>query len=69
MPSDVKPRAERSRGPSLPALVVMGALSVVGAVTLVQWAIAVFAWLITFAMLIVVLFALAGWVVTEKRRR
>ena len=69
MPSDVEPRAERSRGPSLPALVVMGALSVVGAVTLVQWAIAVFAWLITFAMLIVVLFGLAGWVVTAKRRR
>ena len=69
MPSDVKPRAERSRGPSLPTLVVMGALSVVGAVTLVQWAIAVFAWLITFAMLMVVLFGLAGWVVREKRRR
>ena len=47
----------------------MGALSVVGAVTLVQWAIAVFAWLITFAILIVVLFGLAGWVMTEKRRR
>ena len=53
----------------MPTLVVMGALSVVGAVTLVQWAIAVFAWLITFAMLMVVLFGLAGWVVREKRRR
>ena len=53
----------------MPALVVMGALAVVGAVTLVQWAVAVFAWLISFAMLIVVLFGLAGWVVTAKRRR
>ena len=53
----------------MPALVVMGALAVVGAVTLVQWAVAVFAWLISFAMLMVVLLGLAGWVVTAKRRR
>ena len=53
----------------MPALVVMGALAVVGAVTLVQWAVAVFAWLISFAMLMVVLLGLAWWVVTAKRRR
>ena len=69
MPSDVEPRAKRSRGPSLPTLVVVGALAVVGAVTLAQWAVAVFAWLISFAMLMVVLLGLAWWVVTEKRRR
>ena len=69
MPSDVEPRAKRSGGPSLSALVVMGALAVVGAITLVQWAVAVFAWLISFAMLMVVLLGLAWWVVTEKRRR
>lgn len=69
MASEVKRRAERSKGPSLPALVVMGALAVVGAVTLVQWAVAVFTWLISFAMLMVVLLGLAWWVVTEKRRR
>ena len=69
MPSDVEPRAKRSTGPSLPALVVMGALAVVGAVTLVQWAVAVFTWLISFTMLMVVLLGLAWWVVTQKRRR
>ena len=69
MPSDVEPRAKRSRGPSLPALVVMGALSVLGAITLVRWAVAVFAWLISFAMLMVVLIGLACWIVVEKRRR
>ena len=53
----------------MPTLVVMGALAVVGAVTLVQWAVAVFAWLISFAMLMVVLLGLAWWVVTAKRRR
>ena len=53
----------------MPTLVVMGALAVVGAVTLAQWAVVVFAWLISFAMLMVVLLGLAWWVVTEKRRR
>ena len=53
----------------MPALVVMGALSVLGAITLVRWAVAVFAWLISFAMLMVVLIGLACWIVVEKRRR
>ena len=47
---------------------VMGALAVVGAITLLQWALAVFTWLITFAMLMVVLLGLGWWVVTLKRR-
>ncbi len=68
MASEVKRRAERSKGPSGPALVVLGALAVVGAITLVQWAVAVFTWLITFAMLMVVLLGLGWWVVTLKRR-
>ena len=68
MASEVKRRAERLKGPSGPALVVMGALAVVGAITLVQWAIAVFTWLITFSMLMVVLLGLGWWVVTLKRR-
>ena len=68
MASDVERRAQRSRGPSLPALMVMGALAVVGAITLLQWAVAVFTWLLTFAMLLVVLLGLGLWVVTLKRR-
>lgn len=69
MGNDVRGPVERPRGPSLPALVVMGALSVLGAIMLVRWAVAVFAWLISFAMLMVVLIGLACWVVVEKRRR
>ena len=69
MASDRERRAIARRGPSSPALVVMGALAVVGAVTLVQWAVAVFTWLISFAMLMVVLIGLASWVIAEKRRR
>ena len=69
MTSELERRAKRSRGPSAPVLVVMGALAVVGAITLVQWAMAVFTWLITFAMLLVVLLGLGWWVVTLKRQR
>ena len=69
MGNDVRGPVEPTRGPSLPALVVMGALSVLGAISLVRWAVAVFAWLISFAMLMVVLIGLACWIVVEKRRR
>ena len=52
-----------------PAVVIVGALAVIGAVTLVQWVIAIFAWLITLLMMIVVMVGLGYWLVAELRRR
>ena len=69
MSTDSRERAEKTGRLPWPALLVLVALAVVGAVTLVQWVVAVFAWLVMFAMLMLVLVGLAFWVATEKRRR
>ena len=52
-----------------PALVIVGGLAVVGAITMVQRILAIFSWLISLLMIIVVLVALAFWLVGERRRR
>ena len=52
-----------------PAVAVVGALAVIGVVTLVQWVIAIFAWLITLLMMVVVMVGLGYWLVAELRRR
>ena len=52
-----------------PAQVILGALTVVGAVTMVQWIVTIFAWLITLLMILVVLVGLAFLVLTGRHRR
>ena len=69
MVADAQESAEATRRLPWPARLVVAALAVVGAVTLVQWVVAVFAWLVMFAMLMLVLVGLAFWVAAEKRRR
>ena len=54
---------------SWPARVVVGGLAVIGAVTMVQRILAIFSWLLTLLMIIVVLAALAYWLVTGRLRR
>ncbi len=53
----------------LPAKLILGALTVVGAVTMVQWIVTIFAWLITLLMILVVLVGLAFLVLTGRHRR
>ena len=60
---------ERSSGLSWPARAVVGGLAVIGAVTMVQRILAIFSWLLTLLMIIVVLAALAYMVVTGRYRR
>ncbi len=60
---------ERSGGLSWPARAVVGGLAVIGAVTMVQRILAIFSWLLTLLMIIVVLAALAYMVVTGRYRR
>lgn len=52
-----------------PAVVIVAGLAVVGAVTMAQRILAIFSWLITLLMIIVVMVALAAWLVSERRRR
>ncbi|MXW87978.1 MAG: hypothetical protein F4Z54_00150 [Acidimicrobiaceae bacterium] len=52
-----------------PTHIILGALTVVGAVTMVRWIISIFAVLITLLMILVVLVALAWLALTGRLRR
>ncbi len=54
---------------SFPASVVLGALAILGAITLVQWALSAVLGLIRVAILIVVVVAVGAWVVSAKANR
>ena len=73
MRSPMEPEAdgavEKSGGLSWSARVIVGGLAVIGAVTMVQRILAIFSWLLTLLMIIVVLAALAFMVVTGRYRR
>ena len=60
---------ERLGGLPWPAQLIVGALALVGAVTVVRWIVTAFAVLITVLTILVVLVALAFWVLTGRRRR
>lgn len=52
-----------------PAVIVLGALAILGAITLVQWALAAVLGLIRIAILIVIVVAVGAWVVSAKANR
>ena len=56
-------------GLSFPAIIVLGALAILGAITLVQWALSAVLGLIRVAILIVVVVAVGAWVVSAKASR
>jgi hypothetical protein len=56
-------------GPSLPVLVVVGALALFGAVVLVQWVLASLFGLVRFGLTVVIVVAVAAAVVSAKGRR
>lgn len=64
-----RPSSPKRQGISLPARVVIGALSIFGAVMLVQWVIAALLGIIKFALVIVVVVAVAVWIVGAKGSR
>ena len=69
MPSKSGRRASGSRRLPWPAVVVVAAVALLGAITLVQWVVAAFAGLIKVILLVVVVAALATWIVAAKARR
>ena len=52
-----------------PGQLIVGALAVVGAVTVVKWIVTIFAWLVTLLMILVVFVGLVFWVLTGRHRR
>lgn len=58
-----------SRGPSLPARLVVGGLALFGAITLVQWVLSSLIAIVKFGLVIVVLVGVVGWVLSAKGRR
>ena len=52
-----------------PAQLIVGALTVVGAVTVVKWIVSIFAWLVTLLMILVIFVGLIFWILTGRHRR
>lgn len=59
---------EKLRGLSWPARIVVGGLAVIGAVTMIQRILAIFSWLLTLLLIIVVMVALLYWLITARHR-
>ena len=64
-----RPGGAARRKVPFPAVIVLGALAILGAITLVQWALAAFLGLIRVAILIVIVIAVGAWVVSAKANR
>ena len=62
------PRRRNSRL-STPARIVVGALAIFGAVTLVQWVLTSLLSIVKFGLLVVVIIGVAAWVVSAKASR
>ncbi len=54
---------------SMPARIVLGALAIFGAVTLVSWVLASIISIVKFGLLIVVILGIGAWVVNAKGSR
>jgi len=52
-----------------PAIVVIGGLTVFGAITAVQWVLTSLLGIVKLALVIVVVIAAAGWVISAKANR
>lgn len=61
--------APRRAGLSLPARVAIGAVAVFGAITIVQWVIGALLGIVKFVLVVVVVIAVAVWVVGAKGSR
>lgn len=64
-----KKQAPQRRGLPRPARVLIGALAVFGTITLVQWIIVSLLGIIKLALLVVVIVAVAGWIINTKSAR
>ena len=56
-------------GLPFPAVIVLGALALLGGITLIQWALSTVLGLIRVAILIVVVIGVGAWIVSTKANR
>jgi len=58
-----------SRGLPFPAVVVIGVLAVFGAITALQWVFASLLFIVKFVLVVVVVLAALGWIISAKANR
>ena len=72
---NIPEKAESAKNPQksdrlpFPAVVLVAALAIFGAVTAVQWVLASLIGIIKFVLVLVVVVAAAGWVISAKANR
>jgi len=62
-------KSDSASGLPFPALIVVAALAVFGMITLVQWLVGSLAGILKFGLFVLIVVAIAGWVVSIKGKR
>ena len=62
-------KSSKASGLPLPAVVVIAALAVFGVITIVQWLVGSLAGILKFGLFVLIVVAMAGWVINVKGKR
>ena len=62
-------KSSKASGLPFPAVVVIAALAVFGVITIVQWLVGSFAGILKFGLFVLIVVAIAGWVINVKGKR
>ena len=62
-------KSSKASGLPFPAVVVIAALAVFGVITIVQWLVSSLTGILKFGLFVLIVVAMAGWVVNVKGKR
>ena len=62
-------KSSKASGLPFPAVVVIAALAVFGVITMVQWLVGSLAGILKFGLFVLIVVAIAGWVINVKGKR
>ena len=62
-------KSSKASGLPFPAVVVIAALAVFGVITMVQWLVGSLAGILKFGLFVLIVVAMAGWVINVKGKR
>ena len=62
-------KSSSASGLPFPAVVVIAALAVFGVITIVQWLVGSLAGILKFGLFVLIVVAIAGWVINVKGKR
>ena len=62
-------KSSKASGLPFPAVVVIAALAVFGVITIVQWLVGSLAGILKFGLFVLIVVAIAGWVINVKGKR